>query len=203
MSQCMPHPVQQAYLSNRQYAMADSVGGAPRPDYRVAGPSPLGTYPSQAPANNEMNYQFYLNATQNRQNWHAPDLFLYSGRDVVPTTTVPMPGQNGGSCGWAQQVDIESNLRNFQNRNSRGGCNDLRSLYLPLSWTMNYLPSGWQQDDDFARHHIFTRQLLADTCRPLPYDKSNYYNTRNCASANDCDPRLSQNAVYQHRLSYP
>lgn len=204
----MPHPVQQQLYTNRQFALEDSTGAPVRPDYSIPGPNSKGTYPCDVKAlcggnPNELNYQLYLNATQNRQNYHAPDLFLYSGRDVVPTTTVPMPGDNGGSAGWAQQVDIESNLRNFQNRDTSGGCNDLRSLYLPLSWTMDYLPSGWQQDDDFARHMIFTRQLIADTCRPLPYDKSSYYNTRNCVDTNDCNPRLSQKAVYQHRLAYP
>jgi hypothetical protein len=151
---------------------------------------------------NEANFQLYMNAIQNRQNWKAPDMFLFSGRDPAPTTYVPMPGEAGGSCGWAQQVDIESNLLNFENRRTDGGCDDLRSLELPLSWTMEYLPYGFQQPDLFDRHHIFTRLEIADTCRPEPNDQSGFYETRNCVNYPSCS-RVNTEAVFQQRLSYP
>lgn len=150
------------------------------------------------------NHQLYMNATQGRKNCLLPGTQPYFGRDWVQTTNVPMPGAHGGGCGWAEKVDEESALRAFQNRDTQGGCNDLRSLQIPLAWSMTPLIHQWQQDDDFSRVREHTRMMIADTCRPLPTDKIGYYDTRNCRQRiDDCRPQYPQQTVWQYRMAYP
>ncbi len=149
------------------------------------------------------NHQLYMNATRQRRDCILPNELPYQGWDWRQTTTVPQPYEGGGS-GWAKLIDLESNLRTFENRRTGDDCNDLRSLQVPLAWSMDYLPHQIQQDDDFARHREFSRMMIADTCRPLPQDNIGYYDSRNCRShITDCKSGYPVDAVYQHRLVYP
>lgn len=147
------------------------------------------------------NEEFVLGKTtgarMTRTQCRHPDIGPFFERQFVPTTTVPMPGQYGGGRGWAEVVDLESNLRRFENRSTHlADCNDIRNQKLPLSWTMDYLPHRWQQDDDYARHMEFSRLQVADIPRPRPHSEEtpNMYDPRRCH-----DP-YAVDQVVQHRL---
>lgn len=132
-----------------------------------------------------------------RKQCRHPDIGPFFERQFVPTTNVPMPGAGGGGRGWAEVVDLESNMRRFENRSTHlADCSDVRNQKLPLSWTMDYLPHGWQQDDDYARHMEFSRLDVADIPRPRPESEEtpNMYDPRRCHNPYAIDQ------VVQHRL---
>lgn len=122
---------------------------------------------------------------QSRRNERLPGIGPFWDRDWIPTTTIPQSFEGGGS-GIAKQIDLESSMRNGTLRSNTGACDDVRNLEIPLAWQFNYMPHGYQQPTDLGFEGLqFTRQMVADTARPLPQDDPSYYSQPTFAWSRD------------------
>lgn len=111
-----------------------------------------------------------------------PELVPFTHRDFAQTTSRPAPYMND----WAAQVDLESQMRNFQNRAVSGALTSTRSFTVPLSWSMIPLTHQWQQPDNLALHQESSRIQAQDGCLREFTDsleKRNYENLKCCPNA--------------------
>jgi hypothetical protein len=92
------------------------------------------------------------------------DLIPYLNRDWAQTTTRPMP-LNGS---WADQVDLETEMRKFPLRPRGSETTSTRGMVVPLSWTMTPLIYNWQRPDNFA-WHVEQGRMEVKNCRPPCY----------------------------------
>jgi hypothetical protein len=81
------------------------------------------------------------------------DLVPYLNRDFAQTNTRPMP-LNGS---WADQVNLETEMRKFPLRGRGGEMTSTRNFVVPLSWSMTPLIYNWQRPDNLAWHQEHSR----------------------------------------------